>query len=127
MDRIFYADFYNLLREYREPTTREDILIKKQLDSIVAHYKSCSVEEREFADEITREFSHIIVLLKNQHREKMRELSEKCQELENRQEKLLSTYIPLHRQDQGKTYKFDHEVLSAFYDHFKRPGDDHNI
>ena len=78
MDHIFYADFYNLLREYREPTTRGDILIKQKLNLIVKHYKSCSVEEREFADEITREFSHIIALLKNQHRQELMELSQKC-------------------------------------------------
>ena len=124
MDHIFYADFANLLSEYREPGTREDKLIKHKLDSIVALYDSCSVEEREFADEITLEFSRIIALLKNQHRQELMELSQKCQELENRQENLPSTYIPLHHQDQGDTYEYDYEVLADFYDHFKRHGDD---
>ena len=124
MDHIFYVDFENLLSEYREPNTREDKLIKHKLDSIVALYDSCSVEEREFADEITLEFSRIIALLKNQHRQELMELSQKCRELENRQENLPSAYIPLHHQDQGDTYEYDYEVLADFYDHFKRPGDD---
>lgn len=123
MDHIFYADFLNLLSEYQNPQTREDRLIKNKLDSIVALYDNCSVEEREFADEITLEFSRIIALLKNQHRQEVMELSQKCQELENRQENSPSTYIPLHRQDQCDTYEYDYEVLADFYDHFKRPGD----
>ena len=123
MDHIFYEDFSILLSEYQEPTTRSDKLIKHKLDSIVALYDSCSVEEREFADEITLEFSRIIALLKNGHRQKLMELSQKYQELENKQENLPSTYIPLHRQDQGDTYEHDRDVLSAFYDYYKRPGD----
>ena len=53
MDHIFYSDFANLLNEYKNPITREEKLIKHKLDSIVALYDSCSVEEREFTDEIT--------------------------------------------------------------------------
>ena len=124
MNHIFYADFDNLLNEYRDPSTREDKLIKHKLDSIVALYDSCGVEEREFADEITLEFSRIIAILKNQHRRELMEITQKCQELEKRQENLPSTYIPLHRQDQGDTYEYDYEVLADFYDHFRRPEDD---
>ena len=123
MDHIFYADFSILLSEYRDPSTREEQLIKHKLDSIVALYDSCSVEERAFADEITVEFSRIIALLKNQHRQELMELSQKCRELETRQENLPSTYIPLHRQDQGDAYEYDRDVLADFYDHYKRPGD----
>jgi hypothetical protein len=124
MNHIFYADFDNLLNEYRDPSTREDKLIKHKLDSIVALYDSCGVEEREFADEITLEFSRIIAILKNQHRQELMEITQKCQELENRQENLPSIYIPLHRQDQTNTFEYDRDVLSAFYDYYKRPGDD---
>ena len=67
MGHIFYVDFDNLLNEYRDPSTREDKLIKHKLDSIVALYDCCSVEEREFADEIALEFSRIIAILKNQY------------------------------------------------------------
>ena len=124
MDHILFIDFSNLLSEYREPVTREDKLIKHKLDSIVALYDNCSVEEREFADEITLEFSRIIALLKNQHRQELMELSQKCQELESRQKNLPSTCVPPHRQDQGDIYEYDYEVLADFYDHYKRPGDD---
>ena len=50
----FYVDFDNLLREYAEPVTREDKLIKHKLDSIVALYDNCGVEEKQFADEIMK-------------------------------------------------------------------------
>ena len=124
MDHIFYSDFANLLNEYKNPITREEKLIKHKLDSIVALYDNCSVEEREFADEITLEFSRIIALLKNSHRQEMLELTQECQELKNRQENASSTYIPLHRQNQNDPYEYDYEVLNDFYDHFKREGDD---
>ena len=123
MDHIFYADFSILLSEYREPRTREETLIKHKLDAIVALYDSCSVEERQFADEITVEFSRLIALLKNQHRQELTELSQKYQEAEARQGATSATYIPLHRQAQDDPYEYDHEVLADFYDHFKRPGD----
>jgi hypothetical protein len=124
MDHIFYVDFDNLLREYAEPVTREEKLIKHKLDSIVALYDSCSVEEREFADEITLEFSRIIALLKNQHRQELMELSEKYQGLGNMQENISTAFIPLHREAGDDTYEYDYEILNDFYDHFKRPGDD---
>ena len=124
MDHVFYVDFDNLLREYAEPVTREDKLIKHKLDSIVALYDNCSVEEREFADEITLEFSRIIALLKNQHRQELMELSQQYQDFGNRSETLSTAYIPLHRQAGDDRYEYDYEVLNDFYDHFKRPGDD---
>ena len=79
MDHIFYTDFSILLSEYRNPNTREDQLIKHKLDSIVALYDCCSVEEREFADEITLEFSRIIAILKNKHRQELMEITQKHQ------------------------------------------------
>lgn len=124
MDHIFYVDFDNLLREYADPVTREDKLIKHKLDSIVALYDNCNVEEREFADEITLEFSRIIALLKNWHRQEIMELSQKYQELGKTGEGLSTSFIPLHRQSMDDTYEYDYEVLNDFYDHFKRPGDD---
>ena len=133
MKHIFYADFYELLSEYRNSITREEKLIRHKLDSIMALYDSCSIEEREFADEITLEFSRIIALLKNQHRQEMLWLSKKCQELEKIQKNSLSAYIPLYRQDvaercnhemSGEPYEYDYEVLSDFYDRFKRDGGD---
>ena len=38
MKHIFYADFDNLLGEYKEVTSKEDKLIKHRLDSIIALY-----------------------------------------------------------------------------------------
>lgn len=124
MGHIFYEDFSILLSEYRDPNTREEKLIKHKLDSIVALYDSCSVEEREFADEITLEFSRIITILKNHHRQELMEMTQKCQELESRKENSPTAFISLHHQDQVHTYEYDRDVLSDFYDHYKRAGDD---
>ena len=124
MDHIFYAEFYNLLSEYSEPSTRTDKLIKHKLDSIVALYDSCSIEEREFADEIMLEFSRIIAMLKNQHRQELMEMNQKYRDRENAQATAPAAYIPPHCRDQVNTYEYDRDVLSDFYDRYKRPGDD---
>lgn len=123
MGHIFYADFDKLLNDYREPTTREDKLIKLKLDAIVALYDSCSGEEREFADEITLEFSRIIALLKNQHRQELLELSQKYQARSNGQEGSSMAYISSNGQEQSGTFEDDNEVLEAFYNYFKRSGE----
>ena len=104
MKHIFYEDFVNLLNDYQNPVTREDKLIKHKLDSIVALYDNCTVEEREFADEITLEFSRIIALLKKQYKQELFDLS---------QEK-----IPVH-DVQESAFEYDRDVLEAFYDYFK--------
>ena len=124
MEHIFYADFENLLEEYAEPQTRADKLIKHRLESIVALYDSCGVEEKEFADEITLEFSRIIALIKNQHRQELVELSEKYRGLEDGRANTVTAYIPQNSETVDNTYEYDREVLADFYDHFKRPGDD---
>ena len=109
MKHIFYEDFDNLLSEYKNATSREDKLIKHKLDSIVALYDTCDLKEREFADEITLEFSRIIPLLKNQHRKQIIELTEK---LDNQ-------YMPTSHLKDDSCYEYDYEVLGAFYDYFK--------
>ena len=117
MKHIFYEDFDNLLSEYKNATSREDKLIKHRLDSIVALYDACDLKEREFADEITLEFSRVIALLKNQYRKQIIELTEKLEavqtgKLDNKS--ISSSYL---NNDSG--YEYDYEVLGAFYDYFK--------
>ena len=104
MKHIFYEDFDNLLSEYKNATSREDKLIKHRLDSIVALYDNCTVEEREFADEITLEFSRIIALLKKQHKQEIFDLTQKETPVDNAQD---------------SPFEYDREVLEAFYDYFK--------
>lgn len=124
MNHIFYSEFYSLLADYQNPETREDKLIKHKLDSIVALYEHCSIEEREFSDEIMLEFSRIIALLKNQHRKEVFDLSQKCEELENGQFNrgvAKNCLVPIRQESK---YERDIDVLSNFYDYYKRPGDD---
>ena len=117
MKHIFYEDFDNLLSEYKEATSREDKLIKHRLDSIVALYDVCELKEREFADEITLEFSRIIALLKNQHRKEMLELTEKYEEMQLG--KANNQFMSVSRFNEDSDYEYDYEVLGDFYDYFK--------
>lgn len=111
-DHIYYAEFYTLLNEYRNAATREEQLIKHKLDSIVALYDGCGVEERQFADEIMLEFSRIIALLKNQHQKELLELTKKG--LDGATDRYLSD-------DAGEKspFEYDREILEAFYNYFK--------
>ena len=117
MEHIFYEDFANLLSEYKEATTRENKLIKHRLDSIVALYDACEVKEREFADEITLEFSRIIALLKNQHRKEMLELTVKYEEMQLG--KANNQFMSASHFNEDSGYECDYEVLGDFYDYFK--------
>lgn len=117
MKHIFYEDFGILLSDYKEATTREDKLIKHRLDSIVALYDACELKEREFADEITLEFSRIIALLKNQHRKQIIELTEKIEEMQSG--KANNQFMGVSRFNDDSRYEWDYEVLGDFYDYFK--------
>lgn len=112
MQHIFYEEFDRLLSEYRNATSREEKLIKHKLDSIVALYENCSVEELEFADEITLEFSRIIALLKKQHKKEITELTDKYRDSADRQES-----ASFNKKESA--YVRDSDVLADFYDYFK--------
>ncbi len=122
MDHIYYADFYNLLDEYKEPATREEKLIKHKLDYIVALFDSCDEGEGGFADEITLEFSRIIAILKNSHRQELMELTRRYHEAEEKGERSLSP-SPSVSPTPCIRYEYDRDVLSEFYDYFKREGE----
>lgn len=117
MKHIFYEDFDNLLSEYKNATSRVDKLIKHRLDSIVSLYDACDLKEREFADEITLEFSRIIALLKNQHRKQIIELTEKLEDIQLG--KVNNQYMTTSHLNDDSGYEYDYEVLGAFYDYFK--------
>lgn len=119
MKHIFYAEFDHLISDYKNPTTREESLIKHKLDSIVSLYDACSVEEREFADEITLEFSRIIALLKNQHQKEMLNLMQENQNLKLQGEGFNTAYIPGSIDKKESAYEYDYEILEAFYNYFK--------
>lgn len=117
MKHIFYEDFGSLLDDYKEAATRDDKLIKHKLDSIVALYDACELKEREFADEITLEFSRIIALLKNQHRKQIIELTEKLEEIQLG--KVDNQYMTASHLNDDSGYEYDYEVLGSFYDYFR--------
>ena len=117
MDHIFYSDFSNLLSDYKNPTTKEEKLIKNKLDSIVALYDACDDDERAFADEITVEFSRIVAILKNQYKKEILDLTTKIDELNAQGGSGISYVTPKMAND--SPYEYDREVLEAFYNHFK--------
>ena len=119
MKHIFYSEFDNLISDYKNPTTREESLIKHKLDSIVALYDACSVEEREFADEITLEFSRIIALLKNQHQKEILSIMQENQSLKLQGEGSSTTYMLGSIDQKESSYEYDYQILEAFYNHFK--------
>ena len=122
MSHIFYEEFDRLLNDYQNATTRDDKLIKHILDSIVSLYDNCDVKEREFADEITLEFSRIIALLNNQHKKEILDITTKLEELQNQQENAQSLREPYIRYEMNSKYEYDREVLEAFYNHYLEDG-----
>ena len=119
MKHVFYEEFDRLISDYKNPTTREASLIKHKLDSILALYDACSVEEREFADEITLEFSRIIALLKNQHQKEMLTLMQENRSLKSQGEGSGVAYMPGGKDTNESIYEYDYEILEAFYNYFK--------
>ena len=120
MSHIFYEEFDELRSTYCNATSREEKLIKHKLDSIVSLYENCDVKEREFADEITLEFSRIIALLKNQHQKEIAELNQKYEALQKQQESTRSSYIPCSQAETHPTFECDYHLLGEFYNHFKK-------
>jgi hypothetical protein len=105
MNHIFYSEFSGLLSEYKDAVSEDDKQIKEKLDKIVGLYENRSLEEREFADEITLEFSYIISLLKNKHRREMLDLSRKFENLESQLNDSNATFVPYAKTEKQSYFK----------------------
>lgn len=119
MKDVFYEDFSKVLLEYKTPVSREEKLIKHKLESVVSLYDNCSLEEREFADEIMLECARIIMLLNNKHKKEVLALERRYDALKEQfgvTEDFLCRDLQL---EQESEYQYDREVLEAFYDHCK--------
>ena len=117
MNHILIEELDNLVSEYKNATTRADRLIKRRLDAIVNCYDECSLEEREFAYEITVEFCRLISLLKEQHQ---KELEETTSGSFTVPESTRSNYVSFSHTDNAHApYTCGEELLDAFYEHFK--------
>lgn len=57
-----------LLREYKNPSTKEDKLVLRKLEAVDALLRDCSSEEFVFANELTNEFCRLITLLREQNK-----------------------------------------------------------
>ena len=116
MSIILLEELDKLVNEYKNATTRTDRLIKRRLDAIVNCYEECSVEEREFADEITIEFCRLISIMKEQHQKELVELSNDRDNMNYSQENDLLRFKEYTRE---KTSFYNGtELLEAFYNHF---------
>lgn len=117
MNHILIEELDNLVSEYKNATTRADRLIKRRLDAIVNCYDECSLEEREFADEITVEFCRLISLLKEQHQ---KELEEAASGSFTVPESARNNYVSFSHADNAHIpYSCGEELLDTFYEHFK--------
>lgn len=117
MNHILIEELDNLVSEYKNATTRADRLIKRRLDAIVNCYDECSLEEREFADEITVEFCRLISLLKEQHQ---KELEEAASGSFTVPESARNNYVSFSHTDNARIpYTCGEELLDTFYEHFK--------
>ena len=114
MKPIFYGEFEDLLRTYEHAETKEDKLIQHKLQSIVALYTACGVEERAFVDEIMLEFSRVIALIQNQRKRTTVQLAE----LQAAQTDSTENGSVVATSQEGR-FSYDREVLEAFYDYFK--------
>ena len=95
-----------LHKAYQNATTREDRQIKLKIREIIACYDECSVDEREFADEIIIKFCQLIRLLKQQpEAEQLVQYAERGSDLQ----KFLS-----FREDDTAYHRAD-QLLDAFY------------
>lgn len=117
MNHILIEELYNLVSEYKGAETRADRLIKRRLDAIVNCYDECTLEEREFADEITVEFCRLISLLKEQHKKELEEAASGAFSVPvNNRNNFVS---PVHTDNAHISYTCGGELLDAFYEHFK--------
>ncbi len=116
MGTILIEELDNLLSQYRNAETKSDKLIKLRLEAIVRCYEECSLEEREFADEITIEFCRLVSLLKEQHK---KELDEAAEGIFSSAESF-APYSGNHLYEASPTpFENGEKLLNAFYEHFK--------
>lgn len=93
-----------MLADYANATGDEK-LIRRKLEAIAALLADCTAEEFVFANEITAEFCRLITLLREQRQ---------------KQDSFAAQRYPEYRYQPKAHYRHGHELLCAFYDHFKK-------
>lgn len=95
-------DLSYLLREYQEPQTDEDKVIRRKLESVKALWQECKEGERVLAGEIITEFCRIVTILREQQK----------------RQALPPAILATDKRD--RRYVCGADLLAAFYDHFKK-------
>lgn len=105
-------EFGNLLAEYQKATSREARRIRLKLEEIDNCYRECSIDEREFADDIIKKFCELIKFLEEQNEEKHQAIVDKYKEGPKQ-----SGWVPFPKD--VTPFATADALLSAFYDRFK--------
>lgn len=109
MRYMLIKEFEDLYSEYQNAESREERMIKLKLNEIAACYAECGIEEREFADAITKKFCEVISLVKEQGIESHSIESDGIRGFMNN--KLREEPLP---------YESGDNLLMAFYNHFAK-------
>ncbi len=121
MGVILLEELDKLVNEYKNATTRTDRLIKRRLEAIVNCYEECTLEEREFADDITIEFCRLISIIKEQHQKELSDIGVRSNFVSDNS---TLCYTPLNAYNQSDKQNIESsqicakELLDEFYDHF---------
>ena len=107
-------EFGDMLYKYKDATSRSERRIKLKLHEIDSCYRECSVEEREFADDIIKKFCELINLLDEQNEDERQALIYKY-------EGMLEQEGWVAYQKRAIPYETSDMLLGAFYDRFKSP------
>ncbi len=108
----------DLLKDYNDVASREDRRIKLKLNEIVACYDECTVEEREFADEIVRKFCDLFELLKNQNNDCRQVADSGYEKLCGITEGNSERFISYQNKEDYVSFDDPEELLVEFYNHF---------
>ena len=107
-------EFGDILNKYKDATSRSERRIKLKLSEIDSCYRECSVEEREFADDIIQKFCELIKLLDEEN-------DDERQALIYKYEGMMEQNGWVTCQKEAMPYETSDMLLGAFYDRFKNP------
>ena len=114
---MYSYELGRLLAEYENASSKEDIIIKMKLDSILSIYKKCDNDEAVYANEIINEFCRLIAIIKEQQKRNI-ELNVhgngKLQDFIKAEQQSVAPYM-----SEDVQYHSDEELMEAFYNHFK--------
>lgn len=109
-----------LREKYADASSKEALYIKKMIDDTVELLKLCDQNEYYYADMITRNLCRIIEITEKLHIKEMREAKESSAQIAQPAHRL-HEWIGM-KERCGEQFRNGEELLRAFYNHYKDPG-----